>query len=187
VARIPVGSLISFTLTEMQKACGIGSNAHGVSSMYWRSARTQNQIGSVSIRTSPEGIELSYTWTRDGRTDSRTERLRWEWIHVGYGPRAYVLCPLCSKKISRIVFRWGRWTCKQCAGACSNGENLRPNDRTLNRSHKIRQERLKWKRGEQWGDRPKGMHWKTFYKLLETQERFEILAMAGFMARFKTS
>jgi hypothetical protein len=174
VARVPVCSLTSFIIKSLKECCGIVPGNPGSGSIYWCSSRTKEQRGSVGIFADNDGITLSYNWTpANGNVIACKERLLWKWVQVNYGKWPYLACPICERRCSRIAFRRGRWTCKRCAGACSDTENDQKQYRLMSRYQKIREKRLLWEPGESWGKKPKGMRWKTFDELVQKARKFE--------------
>ena len=173
MARIPVCSLLSFTL-KILRECHIIPGKDSSREMRWHSSRTKKETGSVFIRADAGGITLEYILSIKGEPPRpMQERIEWAWLRVGYGTRAYFSCPVCGRRCGRIVFRAGRWVCKKCAGACSDTENDRPHYRLMGRYHKIREKRLGWEPGESWGFKPKGMHQKTFDRLRQQADELE--------------
>ena len=174
MARIPMCSMNSFTVRTLRECGRFIPGGYTRGQITWRSTRTKKQTGSVAFSADENGITLQYTWTPyGGESQQMQERIEWDWLQVGFGRRPYFECPVCGKRCARIAFRGGRWGCKQCAGACSDTENDRPYYRLMARCQKIREERLKWKPGESWGERPKGMHKRTFFRLVEQAEELD--------------
>lgn len=184
MARVPVCSIFSFTVGTLREYGSVipGRRSGGVLS--WSSSR--NKTGSISFTTDENGITLSYTWTPYGGEPRQTqERIEWEWLRVGFGRRAYFQCPLCGRRCGRIAFTGGRWGCKKCAGACSDTENDRPQYRMMYRCQKIREKRLKWKPGQDWGFKPKGMHQRTFDRLREQAEELDRRSLSIMVRRLR--
>jgi hypothetical protein len=87
------------------------------------------------------------------------------------GHRYWWLCPKCSKRVA-VLYCAGTYVCRHCIG-CNYGSQLQqPIDRLFSRADAIRQ-RLGWQSGIAYGNqgRPKGMHSKTFDRLVNEHGR----------------
>lgn len=91
--------------------------------------------------------------------------------HLG-GQRPWFLCPRCGR---RVAVLWGGviYVCRQCHNLAYPCQREAPHSRLMNRAHKLR-DRLGWDDDEGYGWRkPKGMHWKTFHRLVREYRRFD--------------
>lgn len=87
------------------------------------------------------------------------------------GHRYWLHCPSCSRRTS-VLYCAGLYVCRHCIGANYGSQLQQPIDRLFSRLHTIRQ-RLGWQAGiaHGIGERPKGMHNSTYYKLLNEHEQ----------------
>lgn len=85
--------------------------------------------------------------------------------------RYWWLCPNCSKRVS-VLYCAGAYVCRHCIGANYGSQLQQPIDRLFGRADAIRQ-RLGWQSGIAHGNgtKPKGMHSKTFDRLVNEHER----------------
>lgn len=87
------------------------------------------------------------------------------------GHRYWWLCPSCSKRVA-VLYCAGTYVCRHCIGANYGSQLQQPIDRLFSRADAIRQ-RLGWRSGIAYGNgsKPKGMHSKTFDRLVNEHDR----------------
>lgn len=87
------------------------------------------------------------------------------------GHRHWWLCPKCSQRVS-VLYCAGVYVCRHCIGANYGSQLQQPIDRLFSRADAIRQ-RLGWQSGIAYGNgsKPKGMHSKTFDRLVTEHDR----------------
>jgi hypothetical protein len=95
------------------------------------------------------------------------------------GHRVWWKCPCCLARVGVLYWEGWRWQCRKCARLVH--ESTRQTEDTLayKRVNKIR-EKLGWGGGlcSPMGGRPKGMHWRTYARLIQ-QLNDASLAAAG--------
>ncbi len=71
-----------------------------------------------------------------------------------------------------MLYCAGTYVCRHCIGANYGSQLQQPIDRLFSRANAIRQ-RLGWQAGiaHGYGERPKGMHHSTYYKLLNEYDK----------------
>lgn len=113
-------------------------------------------------------IELNYSY----RGKSYKYSVQLTRTPCNYGNyRHWWLCPLCSKRVS-VLYCAGAYVCRHCLNAPYGSQLQQPIDRLFSRANAIRQ-RLGWQAGiaHGYGERPKGMHHSTYYKLLNEYDK----------------
>ena len=91
--------------------------------------------------------------------------------HLG-GERPWFLCPVrgCGRRVAILYFA-GSFACRHCCNLAYASQRQSPETRSANRVNKTRA-KLGWKpgflNGVEW--KPKGMHWKTFGRLIREHE-----------------
>ena len=155
----------------------------------WTNSYSGEVVGRVSVRVSddPERVVLSYQWTPyDSDPQSVECTLRVNRTACTYGGnRPWFLCPQCGQRCAVVYFgaRGGRYACRKCVRVayCSQSEDVMA--RAWRKQGKI-EKRLAGGEGEWNGwQRPKGMHHKTFHRLLdkidasEQQKDFALMTM----------
>lgn len=97
------------------------------------------------------------------------------------GERVWFLCPRCSRRKAVLYMSGGRWTCACCANLAYASQSMDAVGRAWNKQNKI-ERRLAGGTGEWNGwQKPKGMHQKTFDRLLGSIDDLEDLRDAALM------
>ena len=99
------------------------------------------------------------------------------------GYRDWFVCD-CGKRVG-VLYLVHEWRCRHCVGALYQSQLSQPLDRLNERINRIRQ-RLGWVRGiaHGMGDRPKGMHQKTYQALISEYERLTSDLLGGYYEKF---
>jgi len=108
---------------------------------------------------------------------STTSRIRLDWTPCNCGgQRAWFLCPTpgCAQRTA-ILNGGPTFTCRHCGELAYASRAERSAARAIRRVHKIR-ERLGWGRSVSFGhgDKPKGMRWATFERLVEQHDALAV-------------
>jgi hypothetical protein len=113
----------------------------------------------------------------DGESRS-TIQLEWTSCHFG-GCRPWFLCPICQGRYALIYWRWNRWGCRTCQNLTYTTSQSSQWVRTVRKASKAR-DRLVVHDGRIW--RPKGMHRRTFLRLIEEDRHLNASASEATMA-----
>ena len=113
-------------------------------------------------------IDLAYSYR--GKSYRYSVQLTTTAPHYG-GSRYWFRCPSCSKRVS-VLYCAGTYVCRHCLNALYGSQLQQPIDRLFSRADTIRQ-RLGWQSGIAHGSgtKPKGMHSKTFDRLVNEHDR----------------
>ncbi|WP_201566011.1 hypothetical protein [Psychrobacter sp. CMS30] len=113
-------------------------------------------------------IDLAYSYR--GKAYRYSIELSKTAPHYG-GSRYWFRCPSCSNRVA-VLYCAGTYVCRGCIGACYGSQLQQPIDRLFSRADTIRQ-RLGWQSGIAHGSgtKPKGMHSKTFDRLVNEHDR----------------
>lgn len=135
--------------------------------------RNGKPLGSIRLLTEEDCIRLIYKWKRnDGPWESQDFSIRYlkSPCHFG-GVRYWFECPVCHRQVCKLYLA-GTWCCRKCGNLAYPVENMDQLDRLQHKS-----EKLEKTLGRQYQIKPKGMHWKTYGRLLneyfETRERID--------------
>ena len=114
--------------------------------------------------------------------------LAWTECTLG-GRRAWLLCPArgCGRRVALLYIGGsGIFACRHCYKLAYASQRETGDDRAARRADRIR-DRLGWEAGilNGEGDKPKGMHWRTFNRLHAEHNDFVNASLAGMMQRFK--
>ena len=99
------------------------------------------------------------------------------------GHRRWFACPTCTWRVA-VLYGAGRlFACRRCKGLAYASQGESYDDRSARRADRIRK-RLGWPAGilNGPGAKPKGMHWRTYERLLAQHDEFVGVSLAG-MAR----
>lgn len=112
--------------------------------------------------------------------------LEWTGCNLG-GQRAWFLCPGqgCGRRVA--ILHGGnstRFACRHCHKLAYECQRETGDDRAARRADNIRRH-LGWKVGiaNPVGDKPQGMHWRTFARLKSAHDAFAIAAWEGMAER----
>lgn len=113
---------------------------------------------------------LALYFRREGQFTSQTIEVECTSCHYG-GERPWFLCPEdgCGKRIAHLLFIDGRFICRVCRGRSYASQKKSKMARAFSQGRKIRK-RLGGIFNtclDPFPDKPKGMHWKTYYLLMQ--------------------
>lgn len=103
----------------------------------------------------------------DRRGEVITERIDIEWMPCNYGgARPWWSCPQCDRRCA-IVYARGMWPfmCRLCADLTYETAQSDAFTRAISKTNK-RLARLGWEWGKPFPPKPKGMHWRTWMRLV---------------------
>lgn len=140
-------------------------------SFAWTWTRNNETVASINIRVNDDSAHLSYrqSWRGEAWRDcSNTFLIDWTACHYG-GHRAWWRCPVagCGRRVAVLYSGRGVYACRHCLGLAYCSQRETPTDLAARRANKIRA-RLGWDRGilNMPGGRPKGMHRRTYLRLV---------------------
>jgi hypothetical protein len=131
--------------------------------------RRGNEIGSIGVKVHDQSIDLHFRHKPYGEDWRSVEQTIWlDTTPAGFGgTRYWFLCPRCSRRC-RILYGGALFVCRKCRALVYESQY----EPFFYSSHK-RIERLRRRLGNTDGDswdlppeKPKGMHWKTYGKLV---------------------
>ena len=148
--------------------------------------RTQDGkiAASIGVHTLPDKVILSYRYRKPGE-DWREEHypvlLDWTECNLG-GKRPWFLCPGCGRRVA-ILYVDSLFQCRQCLRLTYQSQREGHLDRLLRRKDKIRK-KLGWQDGMEYR-KPKGMHRKTYLRLIEEYEDADATFWRELAIKFK--
>lgn len=139
--------------------------------------------GSIGIRTESEQLVLSYRFQPSGgdwQDVNTTVPLDFTPCNLG-GRRSWFLCPRlrCGRRVAVLYLgSGGMFACRKCYGLSYQSQRESVGDRATRRADRLR-ERLGWEPGilNGDGDKPAGMHWRTFERLVRQHDDLVNLSM----------
>lgn len=153
----------------------------------WRWSVDGEEVASIQIRVGEDRVTLNYRARSYGEEWQPLEYpvyLEWTPCHLG-GRRAWFRCPArgCGRRVA-VLYGGTIFACRHCHRLAYASQRETPDDRAMRRADKIRQ-RLGWEPGiaNPEGDKPKGMHWRTFETLTARHDAFAHASWMGMAAR----
>lgn len=151
-------------------------------------SRDGEVFASINVRIEPGRAILDYRHRRgDGEWQPKCYPVTLETTpcHLG-GERHWFRCPAqgCGRRVA-ILYGGGIFACRHCYQLAYPSQRERIMDRAARRADKIR-DRLGWEPGilNGSGDKPKGMHWKTFDRLVAEHDALVNASLADIAERF---
>jgi hypothetical protein len=132
----------------------------------WQWFVNEQKVAGISIRVGfNQCMTLSYRKASTGEVVEQRVQTQTSTCHLG-GKRHWFTCPRCSKRVAVLYAPGKYFACRQCEGLGYATQKEGAGDRATTRADKIRK-RLGWMPGilNGEGDKPKGMHWKTYKRL----------------------
>ena len=154
----------------------------------WDWSSGEGVIGSIQIRVGEGRVTLNYS-ARD--PSENWQQLDYpvtlDWTACGLGgQRAWFLCPArdCGRRVA-ILYGGIVFACRRCHRLAYDSQSEQQADRFTRRAQKIRR-RLGWRQDmlNSGGDKPKGMHWRTFERLQGAHDLFAEASFSCRMGRF---
>lgn len=124
---------------------------------------------SIGVTAQPNAATLRYI--TNGTRHSYNVPITWTECNFG-GRRAWWLCLHCKRQCA-ILYGGSVFVCRKCAHLHYPSQHASDTDRFISRAEAIRS-RLGWQRGiaNAGNGKPKGMHWKTYRRLVQQHEHF---------------
>jgi len=132
------------------------------------------ETGSIRYLVSSDTIKLIYRHRENGGEWEPVETgIRLEYTPCNYGgERVWMRCPHCNRRCA-IVYLAGKYpACRKCYNLAYYSEGETYLDRAMRQARKA-QKKLGYDDGDLSAclPKPKGMHWKTYYKLKRKVDR----------------
>ncbi len=153
----------------------------------WKWSRNGEEIASVQIKTEADRLVLNYRRQSNGGEWQPLKypiNLKWTPCNLG-GRRAWFRCPaLGCERRAVILFGGSIFACRHCHNLAYQCQRETDDDRAMRRADNIRR-RLRWEAGiaNPEGDKPKGMHWRTFERLKAEHDAYANASWAGMAER----
>lgn len=150
-------------------------------SWYW--SRNRQNEASITISVEVNRIILNYRCignTGEGEQKNYPVYLDWTKCNAG-GQRVWFKCPAseCGKRVA-VLYGGTIFACRNCHKLVYACQSETYDQRAMRRADKIRL-RLGWVTGiaNPTGDKPKGMHWRTYELLLAKHDAFANMSWLG--------
>ncbi len=123
-------------------------------------------------------------WDEDWQSVEQT--IWFSRTHCNYGgQRKWFLCPHCNKRVAILYGADVRFLCRHCYRLpyASQGENYF--DRMERKANKINLQLDPDGLDDDYYNKPKGMHWKTFNRLISVNNTLQEAIERGFLYKFR--
>ena len=127
------------------------------------------QTGKINYHVKEYGIKLLYNMRESSVDEWKPVE---QFVHFDYTPcnyggkRTWLLCPHCNRRVTCIYGKGKYFLCRHCYGLNHQTQHEGYYDRQLSKAQSIRK-----KLGgsasldSPFPEKPKGMHWKTYWRL----------------------
>lgn len=150
--------------------------------------RAGKEIGNIGVKTENQQIILSYSWQKNNGESGTLDypvALQTTACHYG-GARYWFICPAvgCGKRVAKLYLGEKYFACRQCYRLAYQSQRETADDRAIRNINKIRA-KLNWQPGilNPPGDKPKGMHWLTYLRLMTEYKDHANQALLGMTAK----
>jgi hypothetical protein len=132
-------------------------------------SRNGEQCGSIGYRVKANGIQFNYrSRTSDYAEWENVELfIQFDYTACNYGnQRTWLLCPHCHKRVG-VVYSEGKYfLCRKCSQLNYQSQHENHFERQQTKAQKIRQKLGgHFSSSSHFPDKPKGMHWQTYWQL----------------------
>lgn len=153
----------------------------------WQWTRNGEVVASIRMRAEEDRLILMYRHRNGGeewKDEQYPVRIVRTPCNLG-GSRPWFICPAlgCGRRVA-ILYGGGIFACRHCYRLAYPSQRETWDDRAARRADRIRS-RLSWEpgilNGEGW--KPKGMHWRTFEKLVAEHDEHVAKSFSGIALR----
>jgi hypothetical protein len=140
----------------------------------WQWSRGSTVVATVNVTIEINRVLLNYRYRRgDGEWQEKLYPVLLERTPCRYGgERVWWRCPGfgCGRRVA-VLFGGAVYACRHCHQLAYRSQRETPEDRATRHANKLRVQ-LGWKKGifNPTGCKPKGMHWRTYWRLLSLYE-----------------
>ena len=152
-------------------------------SLSW--SRNGEPCGSIAYRVKGDGIQFNYRRrTSDhGEWENVELFIQFDYTACNYGnQRTWLLCPHCHKRVAIVYYEGKYFLCRKCCKLTYQSQHENHFERQQTKAENIRQ-----KLGGDsssyslFPDKPKGMHWQTYWQLKNKTSECERVSFQGQM------
>lgn len=156
----------------------------------WQWLQDGKKIASIGVKVEVEQLRLNYSYQRNGGDKENLEyfvKLQTSTCHYG-GVRYWFTCPAigCGRRVALLYIAGKIFACRHCYQLAYRSQRETAGQRGHDGANKIRS-RLGWQIGIAYpgGNKPKGMHWKTYIRLLSKHNDYANQAMVDMVVTMK--
>ena len=150
-------------------------------------SRNGEQTGSIRYRIEYDRMVLLYRHRDfEGEWEEVEEPVYFDWTSCNYGgQRRWFICPIvgCGKRVAVLYGAGKYFACRHCYDLAYESQRENRYGRAIRRQHKI-VERLGGEISDLfYPEKPKGMHWKTYDRLMAEATYYDQVTEA-YLARW---
>ncbi|MGJ0428422.1 hypothetical protein [Methylobacter sp.] len=156
----------------------------------WQWSINGEKVATISVKVEAEQLRLIYSYRRnsdDWENLNYPVRLQTSSCNYG-GVRYWFICPIvgCGRQVALLYLGDKYFACRHCYKLAYRSQRETVDDRASRRANKIR-DKLNWQLGilNLPGLKPKGMHWKTYYRLLAKHDNYSKQVLLGLAAKIE--
>lgn len=156
----------------------------GIAGIY-RWHKGKDNISSICFRVEKERLILMYRYVYDDKNWEEVERtIHFSWTSCNYGGRRrWLMCPVnrCGRRVVVLYGSGGQFACRHChnlAYECQREDALQ---RSIRRYDKIIFKIGGNMNASHYPDKLKNMHWRTYYRLIDQAEYFDLQIGEGML------
>jgi hypothetical protein len=147
-------------------------------------------LATIGVRTESDRVIVTYRHRGSEGWKDESYPIKLNWTPCNYGgKRPWCVCPAvgCGRRVTTLYLD-GIFACRHCHNLAYPSQHESDDDRAARRAEKIR-EKLDWFPGllEGRGGRPKGMHRKTYKRLVAEYDYLVAKSLTGIAARLNLS
>lgn len=154
----------------------------------WSWWRGEEEVASIQVGAGANLMMLNYrARSRDGGWQAMDYpvHLTWTPCNLG-GRRVWFCCPAqeCGRRVA-ILYGGSVFACRGCHKLAYASQRELRFERAVRRADDVRR-RLGWQPGilNPVGSKPKGMHWRTFWRLKAEHDAYRSTSFTGIAERF---
>jgi hypothetical protein len=154
----------------------------------WQWSRNGEKIAAISAKVETGQLRLIYNYRRNGgEWESLNYPVRLQTTSCNYGGERYwFTCPAvgCGRRVAVLYLGGKYFACRNCYQLAYKSQRETPDDRAARKADKIR-DKLHWKPGILNGNgwKPKGMHWKNYWRLVAQHNHYSDQALMRISAK----
>lgn len=172
-----------YTVTDKLKIDVLALHKGGALSQDGKGVISWSCGAKVAFKLVGDCMTLKYVVTRQGAKTKHECSIYLSRVACRFGgSRPWFICPWCHKRVGAVYFNTVP-ACRKCSHLRYDSQREQSADRARRRARKTRR-KLGWPMNFTLrGDKPKGMHWETYHRMVATQDR-DILKSIGAMQAF---
>lgn len=156
----------------------------------WQWLQHGEKVASIGGKVETDRIRLFYSYNRIGEESEDLDyvvNLQTTSCNYG-GARYWFLCPIvgCGRRVAVLYLGGKYFACRHCYRLAYRSQRESNHDRADRKANKIR-DKLKWAQGvlNTMGGKPKGMHWKTYYRTWRKYHEVSDQVLLGISKRLR--